>query len=129
MNLLSANGTYVVRFVVKHFDNSVSSMDILYAVNAKKEPVATKSPRLAENTLSVTGSTISVSELLDIVNQYFPDILPEEALKHYGHDARPCQWGRFLLTLFVGIPKVSIRTVPIDTFPFLFSKAHVPFLL
>lgn len=84
-----ANGTYVVRFVVNHFDNSVSSMDVLYAVNAKKEPAATKSPRLAANPLSVTGSTISISELLDIVNQYFPDILPEEALKHYGYDARP----------------------------------------
>ena len=84
-----ANGTYVVRFVVNHFDNNVSSMDVLYAVNAKKEPVATKSPRLAENPLSVTGSTIRISELLDIVNQYFPDILPEEALKHYGYDARP----------------------------------------
>ena len=72
-----ANGTYVVRFVVNHFDNSVSSMDVLYAVNAKKEPAATKSPRLATNPLSVTGSTISISELLDIVNQYFPDILPE----------------------------------------------------
>ena len=27
--------------------------------------------------------------MLDHVNQYFPDILPEDVLKHYGYDARP----------------------------------------
>lgn len=36
-----------------------------------------------------TGSTISIDNLLDYVNKYFPDILPEETLKHYGYDARP----------------------------------------
>ena len=84
-----ANGTYVVRFVVNHFDNNVMAMDVLYAVNAKKELAATKSPRLTAEPLSVTSSTISIEELLDLVNQYFPDILPEDALKHYGYDSRP----------------------------------------
>ena len=83
------NGTYVVRFVVNHFDNNITAMDVLYAINAKKEPAATKSPRLTAEPLSVTSSTISIEELLDLVNQYFPDILPEEVLKHYGHDSRP----------------------------------------
>lgn len=82
-----ANGTYVVRFVVNHFDNSVVAMDVLYAVNAKKELAATKSPRLTAEPLSVTSSTISIAKLLDLVNQHFPDILPEEVLKHYGYDA------------------------------------------
>lgn len=27
--------------------------------------------------------------MLDIVNKYFPDILPEEVLKHYGYSSRP----------------------------------------
>lgn len=76
------NGTYVVRFVVNHFDNNVVAMDVLYAVNAKKELAATKSPRLAAEPLSVTSSTISIAELLDLVNQHFPDILPEDVLKH-----------------------------------------------
>lgn len=84
-----ANGTYVVRFVVNHYDNSVASMDVLYALNAKKELAATKSPRLTAEPLSVTSSTISIAELLDLVNEYFPDILPEDVLKHYGYDARP----------------------------------------
>lgn len=83
------NGTYVVRFVVNHFDNSITAMDVLYAINAKKEPAALNAPRLTAKPLSVTGSKISIAELLDLVNQHFPDILPEEVLKHYGYDARP----------------------------------------
>ena len=27
--------------------------------------------------------------MLDFVNKYFPDILPESVLRHYGYDARP----------------------------------------
>ena len=83
------NGTYVVRFVVNHFDNNVTAMDVLYAINAKKELAALNAPRLTAEPLSVTSSTISIEELLDLVNQYFPDILPEEVLKHYGYDSRP----------------------------------------
>ena len=83
-----ANGTYVVRFVVNHFDNSVSSMDVLYAVNAKKEPAALL-PLFTGKPALGTGSRISISDLLDYVNKYFPDILPEEVLKHYGYDSRP----------------------------------------
>ena len=85
-------------------------MDVLYAINAKKgESAALNAPRSTTMSLSVTDSTkrdlavlnapevsrpltspnISISTLLDFVNQYFPDILPEEVLKHYGHTARP----------------------------------------
>lgn len=80
---------YIVRSIVNQFRNELASMDVLYAINAKKEPAALNAPRSAAKPLSVTGSTISIAELLDHVNQYFPDILPEEVLKHYGHDARP----------------------------------------
>ena len=76
-----ADGMYVVRFVVNHFDNNVVSMDVLYAVNAKKELAAHNAPRLAAKPLSVTSSVISIAELLDHVNKYFPDILPEDVLK------------------------------------------------
>ena len=37
----------------------------------------------------LSGSVISIAELLEYVNEYFPDILPESVLKHFGHDARP----------------------------------------
>lgn len=76
--------------VVNQYTNEVDTIDVLYAINAKKEePAATKSPRLTAKPLSVTGSTISISDLLDYVNKYFPDILPENVLRHYNHEARP----------------------------------------
>lgn len=34
-------------------------------------------------------TSISIAQLLDFVNRYFPDILPESVLRHYGYDARP----------------------------------------
>ena len=80
---------YIVRSVVNQFKNELAAMDVLYAINAKKEPAALNAPRSTAEPLSVTGSTITIAELLDLVNQHFPDILPEEVLKHYGYDARP----------------------------------------
>ena len=40
---------------------------------------------------SVTDSTISIAELLDYVNKYFPDILPESVLKHYAEKYVECK--------------------------------------
>ena len=85
----TSGDVYVVRSVVNQFKNELDSMDVLYAINAKKELAALNAPRSAAKPLSVTSSTISIAELLDHVNQYFPDILPENVLKHYGYDARP----------------------------------------
>ena len=85
-----ANGVlYIVRSIVNQFTRELVSIDTLYAINAKKELAATKSPRFTGNPLSVTNSTISIAELLDSVNQFFPDILPESVLRHFGYDARP----------------------------------------
>ena len=79
---------YIVRSVVNRFSHKLVSLDVLYAINAKKEPAALL-PLSAGNPALGTDSTISIAKLLDYVNQYFPDILPEGALKHYGHDSRP----------------------------------------
>ena len=82
--------TYVVRSIVNRFSNELTSIDALYAINAKKQELAaTKSPRFTAEPLSETSSTISIAELLDLVNRYFPDVLPEDVLKHYGYEARP----------------------------------------
>ena len=79
----------VVRFVVNSFSNEVASLDVLYALNTKKESAVLNAPPLTNNSLRITDSTISIAELLDYVNEYFPDILPESVLRHYGYDARP----------------------------------------
>ena len=165
---------YIVRSVINRFRSELVSMDVLYALNAKKEePAALNAPRFTAKPLSVTGSTISITDsqdfvntkkepaslkdtwltdqtaahtdsntsitnppdsvntkkepgallpgftskpaipsgsntsitnspdtvntdstiriadLLDYVNRYFPDILPESVLRHYGYEARP----------------------------------------
>ena len=37
----------------------------------------------------LTDSVISIRSLLDYVNRYFPDVLPESVLRHYNYDRRP----------------------------------------
>ena len=81
------NEPFVVSFIVNKHTNEIQSIDVLYAVNAKKEPAgSSKSPEVST---PPTGSTISIFNLLDYVNNYFPDILPENVLKHYGYGSRP----------------------------------------
>ena len=87
------NDLYLVRSVVNRYE--LTSMNVLYALKTKKEesgalnaPRSTTTPSLATS-LPFTDSTISISSLLDIVNENFPDILPEDVLKHYGHTERP----------------------------------------
>ncbi len=64
----------------------IQSIDVLYVVNAKKEPAGSLSPEVST---PPTGPTISISNLLDCVNNCFPDILPESVLKHYGYSSKP----------------------------------------
>ena len=83
----SVNEPFVVSFIVNKHTNEIQPIDVLYAVNAKKEPAgSSKSPEVST---PPTGSTISISNLLDCVKNYFPDILPESVLKHYGYSSRP----------------------------------------
>ena len=78
---------FVVRSVVNRFSNELASMDVLYAINAKKENrLRSMRPGFQG---PVTDSNISIADLLDHVNHYFPEVLPEDVLKHFGHDARP----------------------------------------
>ena len=86
----NSNGDlYIVRSVINKFSNELSTMDVLYAINAKKELAVLNAPRLTKNSLSDTNSTISISDLLQIVNKYFPQILPEDVAKHFGYKERP----------------------------------------
>lgn len=78
---------YIVQSVINKFSNELLSMDVLYAINAKKENRLRSMRPGARH--PVTDSTISISKLLDYVNKYFPDILPESVLKHFGHTERP----------------------------------------
>lgn len=79
---------YVASFVVNKYSNEVAEIDVLYSANAKKESAAFL-PKITGNPATPTNSVISISQLLDFVNRYFPDILPESVLRHFGHTSRP----------------------------------------
>ena len=85
----SKNEPYIVRFVINQYTNELSSVDVLYAIHTKKESAVLDAPAITNNSLRITDSTISISQLLETVNRYFPDILPESVLRHFGHEARP----------------------------------------
>lgn len=82
------NESYIVQFVVNRASNEVMSVDVLYAINAKKEPAALL-PKFTDGSAPLTGSSISIADLLTYVNRYFPDVLPESVLRHFGHRERP----------------------------------------
>lgn len=83
-----AGNPYIVRFVVNGYTNAVDTMDVLYAINAKKEPAALL-PAITDESATLTDSKISISQILDFASKYFPEILPESVLRHYGFEARP----------------------------------------
>lgn len=80
---------YIVQFVVNRASNEVMSVDVLYAINAKTEPAGSLSPEITGVPATLTGSSISIANLLTYVNRYFPDVLPESVLRHFGHSERP----------------------------------------
>lgn len=77
---------YLVRSVVNKFSNNLLSMDVLYAINAKKSTAVLNAPLVSTPNYR---TKISISNLLEYVNRFFPDILPESVLKHFGHTERP----------------------------------------
>lgn len=84
------NEPYLVSFIVNRATNEVVSVDVLYSINTKKEPARLIDAGVPAFTADrLTGSYISISQLLDYVNRYFPDILPEQVLRHYGYERRP----------------------------------------
>lgn len=86
----SPNGDLsIVEFVVNEFTNEVASIDVLKSINTKKEAAVLNAPPPTNNSLRITASSISIAQLLDFVNRYFPDILPESVWRHYGHAVRP----------------------------------------
>lgn len=80
---------YTVSFVVNSYTGEVDKIDVLYSSNVKMEPAALLPTVTEENSATPTDSTISIANLLNFVNEHFADLLPEDVLKHYGHDRRP----------------------------------------
>ncbi len=90
------NKLQIVRFIVNKYSNELSSMDVLYAMNAKTDYDTHNSKKEGTAVLNAPPvstpdyrTTISISELLSYVNKHFPDVLPESVLRHFGHTERP----------------------------------------
>ena len=108
--LYDKNGQYVpqreVRAVFPQADSAFGSMKELIeaglqedaVIEGKRDKTLSAIVDEIEQTLPKTEAEIPETEVKqadrDIeaevkLSEYFPDILPEEVLKHYGHDARP----------------------------------------
>ncbi len=79
---------YIVSFVVNRHTRELETIDVLYAANIKKEPAALL-PKITGRPATPTDSTLSIAELLEYVNRYFPDVLSMDVLAHFGHSSRP----------------------------------------
>ena len=74
---------YVVFAVVNRFTNDIESVDVLYSMNIKEESAVSKTRASGNALQSLTDSTISISELLEIVKDKHPEILSADVLAHY----------------------------------------------
>ncbi len=90
------NRPYVVEFVVNRHTSEITSVDVLYSVNAKHTGIEQKNgadralaPGVPAETDRLTDPAISIAQLLEFVNRYFPDILPRDVLSHFGREERP----------------------------------------
>ena len=67
----------------------------MYSVNAKtqaskeKESAGSLSPEVTGLPATLTDSTVSIAQLLEFVNRYYPDIMPKDVYEHFGHKERP----------------------------------------
>ena len=65
--------------------------DSLYSINGKK--ISEAIGRANQGVQSLTSDTISISELMDIVNEMHSDILLESVAEHYGNERRKTKLG------------------------------------
>lgn len=63
----------------------------LYSIRGKK--IEDDSAQGSPGVQSRTSSTISISDLLDIVNEMYSDILPKSVAEHYGNEQRKTKLG------------------------------------
>lgn len=83
------NDYYVRMIVNENRADSISyveDINVLYALNTKKEPAALKRPGLSlqKTAHPATGSVLSVADFLNNVKNHFPDVLSNDILAHYG---------------------------------------------
>ena len=88
-----------MRTVVNRYTNEVDSIDVLYAVNTKKETAGTKPGSHGKATLP-TVSTISIADLLQNVKdvKLITSVLSKDVCKKLGVDIIKARSVRIMLT-------------------------------
>lgn len=70
------NNTFIVEFVVNRYTNELKSIDVLHSINSNKKSTAVlNAPPVSTPDYR---TKISISDLLDYVNRYFPDVSSED---------------------------------------------------
>ena len=112
----SRNEPYTVLFVVNRYTNEVSEIDVLYSMNTKTQAIEKNRPGAvspgvaARDADYLTDSTISIAHLLELVNRYFPDILPMDVQRHFGRTERPA--GKIGESAKYSLPDTDTSTKP-----------------
>lgn len=85
---------YPAYFVIRTLttgETELIEFDSLYSINGKKISEAIGGAN--QGVQSLTSDTISISDLLDIVNNMYSDILPKSVANHYGNERRNTKLG------------------------------------
>ncbi len=75
-----SDNVYVCRIITNE-NNVMQDIEVMYALNTKKESVAHYRLDSTGNPLLDTDSTISIADLLELVKKYFADVLPNDVLR------------------------------------------------
>ena len=79
------NNGYIVRIITDKGNTEIKDVETIYAIGAKKEAVAHNRQGYVEGTpFAFTASSISISDLLNIVKNNYSDILSNSVLEHFG---------------------------------------------
>lgn len=97
--------SYPAYFVVNTYENGdieLDDFDVLYSANAKKIEGSALSSQGFNTSLP---STISISDLLDLVNEIYSDILPKGVAEHYKNERKISKLGNSVKYSFKDTPE------------------------
>ena len=97
----STGGKIPAYFVVSRLttgEERLEEFSSLYSLKGKK--IEDDSAQGSPGVQSRTSSTISISDLLDIVNEIYSDILPKSVAEHYGIERRKTKLGKNVVYSF-----------------------------
>ena len=80
----SPDNMYYVKSIVNRNTGLLEAVDVLYSVNTKKEPAVSMTKVPNNNALPLTGSKISISDLLGAVKNSASDVLSDDVLNRLG---------------------------------------------